>query len=111
MVHILPGWFKTGCHTTRPSRTRRQWGVTLNATCHPLPPCPCHTKHLVRLGTAYRFEACTPAPKRVRGYYAMPLLWRDRVIGWGNLAVWEGALQADMATWPSARASAPSARR
>jgi uncharacterized protein YcaQ len=70
--------------------------VTLNATCHLLPPCPCHTKHLVRLGTAYRFEACTPAPKRVRGYYAMPLLWRDRVIGWGKLAVREGALQADV---------------
>jgi hypothetical protein len=22
----------------------------------------------------------------VRGYYALPLLWRDRVIGWANLA-------------------------
>jgi uncharacterized protein YcaQ len=35
----------------------------------------------------YRFEAYTPAPKRKLGYYALPLLWRDRVIGWGNLAV------------------------
>jgi len=34
----------------------------------------------------YRFEAYTPAPKRKLGYYALPLLWRDRVIGWGNLA-------------------------
>jgi uncharacterized protein YcaQ len=40
----------------------------------------------------YRFEAYTPAPKRKLGYYALPLLWRDRVIGWGNLAVKEGAL-------------------
>ncbi|MEY2580059.1 MAG: uncharacterized protein QOI49_2883, partial [Verrucomicrobiota bacterium] len=24
---------------------------------------------------------------RKLGYYALPLLWRDRVIGWGNLAV------------------------
>jgi uncharacterized protein len=38
-------------------------------------------------GWVYRFEAYTPAPKRKLGYYALPLLWRDRVIGWGNLAV------------------------
>jgi hypothetical protein len=47
-------------------------------------------------GWAYRFEAYTPAPKRVRGYYALPLLWRDRVIGWGNLAVDVGGLVADI---------------
>ena len=35
-------------------------------------------------GWPYRFEAYTPAPKRKLGYYAMPLLWRDRVVGWGN---------------------------
>ncbi len=47
-------------------------------------------------GWAYRFEAYTPPPQRVRGYYALPLLWRDRVIGWGNLAVREGRLAADI---------------
>ncbi len=35
---------------------------------------------------AYRFEAYTPAPKRKLGYYALPLLWHQRVIGWGNVA-------------------------
>ena len=47
-------------------------------------------------GWAYRFEAYTPALKRVRGYYALPLLWGEDVIGWGNLAVRDGALDADI---------------
>ena len=47
-------------------------------------------------GWAYRFEAYTPAPKRSLGYYALPLLWRDRVIGWGNVSVKNGTLQADL---------------
>ena len=42
---------------------------------------------------AYRFEAYTPAPKRKLGYYALPMLWRDRVIGWANLSVDEGTLR------------------
>lgn len=46
-------------------------------------------------GWAYRFEAYTPLLKRKLGYYALPLLWRDRVIGWANLSVAGGALQAD----------------
>ena len=44
----------------------------------------------------YRFEAYTPVAKRKLGYYAMPLLWRDRVIGWANLAVKNGALECDI---------------
>jgi len=47
-------------------------------------------------GWAYRFEAYTPAPKRKLGYYALPLLWRDRVIGWANVSVKNGALQAEL---------------
>jgi uncharacterized protein len=35
-------------------------------------------------GWAYRFEAYVPERDRRRGYYAMPLLWMDRVIGWVN---------------------------
>jgi uncharacterized protein len=45
-------------------------------------------------GWPYRFEAYTPTPKRKLGYYALPLLWRDRVIGWGNLSVKNGTLES-----------------
>lgn len=44
----------------------------------------------------YRFEAYTPAAKRKLGYYALPLLWREQVIGWANVSVQVGGLQADI---------------
>jgi len=47
-------------------------------------------------GWAYRFEAYTPAPKRVRGYYALPLLWGEQVIGWGNVSVVDGRLVSEI---------------
>jgi hypothetical protein len=47
-------------------------------------------------GWPYRFEAYTPVAKRKLGYYALPLLWRDRVIGWGNISVDRGELKADL---------------
>ncbi len=43
-------------------------------------------------GWAYRFEAYTPAKKRKLGYYALPLLWRDAVIGWANVSAKDGLL-------------------
>jgi uncharacterized protein YcaQ len=47
-------------------------------------------------GWSYRFEAYTPVAKRQRGYYALPLLWRDGVIGWGNLSVTDAQLVVDI---------------
>jgi len=44
-------------------------------------------------GWAYRFEAYIPASQRVRGYYALPMLWRGQVIGWANAAVRDRQLQ------------------
>jgi uncharacterized protein YcaQ len=44
-------------------------------------------------GWRYRFEAYTPAAKRQLGYYALPVLWHDRVIGWSNVSVEQGALR------------------
>lgn len=43
-------------------------------------------------GWSYRFEAYTPKAKRQRGYYAMPVLWRERIPGWANAAVANGRL-------------------
>ncbi len=37
-------------------------------------------------GWAYRFEAYTPTSKRKLGYYALPMLWRDRIVGWANVS-------------------------
>lgn len=47
-------------------------------------------------GWAYRFEAYTPMAKRLRGHYALPMLWGERVIGWANLAVDDGRLMPDI---------------
>jgi uncharacterized protein YcaQ len=44
-------------------------------------------------GWPYRFEAYTPEPQRKLGYYALPLVWRERAIGWANLAVEHGRLR------------------
>jgi hypothetical protein len=45
---------------------------------------------------SYRFEAYTPPAQRVRGYYALPLLWGDRVIGWANARLAEGRLGVEL---------------
>jgi uncharacterized protein YcaQ len=47
-------------------------------------------------GWEYRFEAYTPRPKRKLGYYALPLLWGERVIGWANLSFEEGTLTSEL---------------
>jgi uncharacterized protein YcaQ len=45
-------------------------------------------------GWEYRFEAYTPVRKRKFGYYALPMLWRDEMIGWANVMPANGALDA-----------------
>ncbi len=59
----------------------------------------------------YRFEAYTPAPKRKLGYYALPLLWRDDVIGWGNVTVGADGLVADIGLAGAERAGRATAPR
>ena len=43
-------------------------------------------------GWPYRFEAYAPVAKRKLGYYAMPLMWRDDVVGWVNISSRGGKL-------------------
>jgi uncharacterized protein YcaQ len=38
-------------------------------------------------GWAYKFEAYTPAARRTMGHYALPLLFGDQAVGWGNAAL------------------------
>jgi uncharacterized protein YcaQ len=47
-------------------------------------------------GWPYRFEAYTPVVKRKLGYYALPLLWRDAVIGWANVTLKDRRPVADV---------------
>jgi uncharacterized protein len=47
-------------------------------------------------GWPYRFEAYVPQARRLRGYYAMPLLWGEAVIGWANVNVINGDLNVQL---------------
>lgn len=47
-------------------------------------------------GWAYRFEAYVPPSKRIRGYYALPLLWLEKVIGWANISINNGELDCQL---------------
>ncbi|WP_119422991.1 DNA glycosylase AlkZ-like family protein [Desertibaculum subflavum] len=47
-------------------------------------------------GFDYRLEAYTPPKKRRFGYYALPLAWGDRVIGWANVAMTPHGIDAKL---------------
>ena len=51
------------------------------------------TRFEIFWGWKYRFEAYTPASKRKLGYYALPMLWGDAVVGWGTFAIERGRLR------------------
>jgi uncharacterized protein len=41
-------------------------------------------------GWQYRFEAYTKPEKRIRGYYALPMLYNTEIIGWANISIKNG---------------------
>jgi uncharacterized protein len=47
-------------------------------------------------GWEYKLEAYVPAHKRRMGHYAMPMLWRQQILGWANLKVVDGRLQHEL---------------
>jgi uncharacterized protein YcaQ len=47
-------------------------------------------------GWPYRLEAYTPPARRLFGHYALPVLWRDAVIGWANVSHSQGHVQASL---------------
>jgi uncharacterized protein YcaQ len=75
-----------------PSRATAPDGVRLLA---PFDPIVWDRRRFDALwGWPYRFEAYTPVARRTLGYYALPILWRDRAIGWANVAVAYGEVTA-----------------
>ena len=47
-------------------------------------------------GWEYKLEAYVPPHKRRMGHYAMPVLWREQMLGWANLKVIDGQLQHEL---------------
>lgn len=47
-------------------------------------------------GWPYRLEAYTPPAQRRFGHYALPVLWRDQMVGWVNLRLKVGKLDVDI---------------
>jgi uncharacterized protein YcaQ len=82
------------CPKRTRNRTKQSDSVKLLAPFDPIVRDRDRFEHL--WGWTYRFEAYTPAPKRVRGYYALPLLWREDIIGWANAKVTEGHLNVEI---------------
>ncbi len=84
-------WYWPGTESPRSVRWQADDGVRLMT---PFDPVVWDRRRFEILwGWVYRFEAYTPPAKRKLGYYALPLLHQDRVIGWGNVKVADNALQ------------------
>lgn len=80
-----------------PSSTRRYEAAPEVQLLSPFDPLVWDRRRFQLLWSwTYRFEAYTPRAKRLRGYYALPLLWRDEVIGWANLTIRNDQLESEL---------------
>jgi uncharacterized protein YcaQ len=81
----------------RPAKARRYSAAPQLALLSPFDPLVWDRRRFELLWNwSYRFEAYTPVAQRKLGYYALPLLWRDQVIGWANLSLREGQLHSEL---------------
>jgi uncharacterized protein YcaQ len=83
VLHDLDGAAREGVASTGATRLARQ-GVCddrLRLICPFDPVIRDRARLERRFGFAYRFEAFVPKPKRIYGYYTLPLLRGDRFVG------------------------------
>jgi uncharacterized protein len=102
-------WYWPAGEVPRPARNAVAEDVRLLA---PFDPLVWDRHRFERFwGWPYRFEAYTPPGRRKLGYYALPLLWREAMIGWANVTMTNGVLATDIGYVSGKAPRAPAFRR